>query len=226
MSDSSNTNGDPNGIPPQPGSSASSASSAPAGGPVQQDLPEYGQMSNKCPGWDPYVYGKPETEKSGAEQGRQGDTGAQPSTQQQDTRRAANTSGNGGGPAGSSNQPSGNFGFQQPFFYNRQGQQIPLSEFKPDDPDKNPLYGRWSAMAIWSLVLSIFMLQPFALFLAGLAIPRARMFHMRGRVLAVIALILSAAEIAFIVWWIMTGHTVEELSAILNNFIDYLQSRG
>ena len=81
-------------------------------------------------------------------------------------------------------------------------------------------------MAIWSLVLSIFMLQPFALFLAGLAIPRARMFHMRGRALAVIALILSAAEIAFIVWWIMTGHTVEELSAILNNFIDYLQSRG
>lgn len=80
MSDSSNTNGDPNGIPPQPGSSASSASSAPAGGPVQQDLPEYGQMSNKYPGWDPYVYGKPETEKSGAAQDRQVSTGTQPGT--------------------------------------------------------------------------------------------------------------------------------------------------
>ncbi len=50
---------------------------------------------------------------------------------------------------------------------------------------------------------------------------------MRGRALAVIPRAHPfCSEIAFIVWWIMTGHTVEELSAILSNFYRLLQSRS
>lgn len=213
---------------------AANESSSPSAQPAQPEYgqisePKYGQMASKYPDWDPYVFGREEQDKNSdqkqAKAKKQGqaasstETGNQAQSSQQGQKGQSwfpgfTSSANGG------NQ--GNFG-NQPFFYNRRGQQIPLSEFDPNNPDLNPLYGRWSAMAIWAFILTLLNFQPMAVFLAFLAIPRTNAFHMKGKVLAILSVVIFVAELIFLFWWILSGHSVADLYAILDSFLERLR---
>ena len=156
----------------------------------QYKEPEYGQLANQYPGWDPYVYGKPEpvTPKADSEKNQQNrqtqQSSGQPSGNQPQSQNAnpfvqlPGQNANGAGSRQNGNQQNNN---QLPF----QFQQI-----VPDDPSKNPFYGRWDGMAIVSFVLSFFIpLLPLPL--AWISMRRTKALHMKGHGLAVAAFVIS-----------------------------------
>ncbi|MCI1935782.1 MAG: DUF4190 domain-containing protein [Bifidobacteriaceae bacterium] len=173
----------------QPAASSQQRPAAPEYG--QRQKPEYGQLSSQFPGWDPYIYGKPEPEaprgdaagdgrgnQSSGNQNqqnrqnqplsRQPQQGFGPQNGTQGTSRGSGTNGNGNG-----NGPR--FQFQQ---------------IDPNDPRQNPYYGHWDSMAIVAFVTSFF-IPLFPLFLGWMSLRRTKVLHMKGRGLAIAAMVIS-----------------------------------
>lgn len=174
--------------------------------------PEYGQMASQYPGWDPYVFGRPEPKDDGSGEGdaQQGQDAANaaaqpqaaaqprqgqpPLSQQQlgfnpypyggpETGGAA-PAGQGSAPMGPAQAPnSGN-----PYAQRAPG--APVGRPNLDDPAQNPFYGKWDLMAVAAMVCA-WLLPPAGVLLALFSMRRTRMFHMRGRALAIAALVIA-----------------------------------
>ena len=169
----------------------------------QRQDPEYGELATQYPGWDPYVYGKPEPPQS-SEESQQSAKG--------DARAAAGQSAMTGNAAGSQQpqpqqsqpqvfnpyqQPQNQNANQNPMGGNRGGGNGPRFQFQqidPNDPQQNPYYGRWDAMAVVAFVTSFFIpLLP--VFLGIGAMRRTKVLHMKGRGLAIAAVVISVAQL-------------------------------
>lgn len=182
--------------------------------------PEYGQMASQYPGWDPYVFGRPEP-KEGEDAGdanpgaasnaasqtpapaqaRPGVVQRPPLSQQQlgfnpYPYGAPEQPGDGGNADGARGQvPEGpRMGVPgQGGAFGQGGANDPRFVMQPvdlDDPNQNPLYGRWDTMAIVAMVCA-WMFPPVGLVLALFSMRRTRVFHMRGRALAIAALVIA-----------------------------------
>lgn len=198
MSDSVNNS---QGASMQPESSPGRSSSSQGGSPSpsvgaarpsnpqygQYKEPEYGQLATQYPGWDPYVYGKPEPVKpktdahdSTTQKGATAQTGT--------TRRNSAATQNPFGTSSANDQNNQYNGSRQ----NPQG--APSFQFQridPNDPQQNPYYGRWDSLAIFSFVISIIGI-PFLPILTGwLAMRRTKVLHTKGRGLAIAAVVIA-----------------------------------
>lgn len=215
----------------------------------QTNQPQYGAMSGQYPGYDPYLYGKPEPEqpKSGdaAAQGNQGNAqpmGAQPYAGQGQQGQPYNPYGqqNPYGQPGQQNpygqqpnsygQPNQYNPYAQPNQYNpyaqapQQGQQpngMPMLQyFNPDDPQQNPFYGHWDSYAIVAFVCSILFSMPVLPAVIGiLSLARTKRLHMRGRGLAIAAIIINVLTTLLQAYLLIKGININDLySQMLNMY--------
>lgn len=162
---------------PAPGGTESPHGQQPA--PAQAEYgqfasPEFGKRADQYPGWDPYVYGKPEPpekKESGNETGQVAQA-QQPQPQQQSQS-------------------------QQQWQNQSPQQQLPFGfrQVDPNDPAQNPYYGRWDSLAIFAFVLSLLQFPLLPLIFGLLAVRRTRILHTKGRGLAIAAIVLSILEI-------------------------------
>lgn len=90
-----------------------------------------------------------------------------------------------------------------------------LRPFNPDDPNQNPVYGRWDMWSIIAFILSFYTYFAFlSLPLAIMAARRDKVLHMKGRGLAIAAIVLSV--IGLIVMLLVTfGVPIPGLSSLL-----------
>ncbi len=178
--------------------------------------PEYGAVSSQYPGYDPYLYGKPEGEVTDAT-----------SVQQQPVWNAPNAQPAADGQSGFNGQvPNGQPVNGQPVNgqpnapypngpWLQQGQLQPINL---DDPNQNPLYGRWDPYAIVAFVCSvIYPLPVFPALIGGLSIRRTKTFHMKGRGLAIAAVIINILTTILQIWVWVNGVSVFDLYSQLYN---------
>ena len=173
--------------------------------------PEYGAMAGQYPGYDPYLYGKSEGEETNATSAQQpiwNAPNAQPAVNGQSGLNGQVPMPNGqpvnDQPAnGQPNNPYPNGPWQQ------QGQLQPINL---DDPNQNPLYGRWDPYAIVAFVCSVaFSLPLLPALIGGLAIWRTKTFHMKGRGLAIAAVIINILTTILQIWMWVNGISVFDL---------------
>ncbi|MCI1219888.1 MAG: hypothetical protein LKF99_05065 [Bifidobacterium sp.] len=171
--------------------------------------PEYGALASQFPaGYDPYVFGRPD-----------------------DATKTQGASGN----AGTAGQQNGGYGSQpvRPAGHDASG---PVSPYNPqngghepgrpggwpvrprmlngvnlNDPNQNPLYGRWDSYAVVAFVISLFNVPVFPALMGGLAMWRTRTFHMKGFWLALAAVILNVLMTLLDIWMLSKGVSTEEL---------------
>lgn len=206
----------------------------------QINQPEYGAMSSQYPsGYDPYVYGAPDPEPVPSEnqananqpQGYpQGVTNGQPYASQQGGFQ--NDQGN-QNPYGQNNpygwNPSGQNPYgqnpynqnpygQNPYGWNgnphaQNGQQPNMrSNVNLNDPNQNPLYGRWDTYAILALVFALLLPVPVVPTVMGaMAMWRTKTFHMRGFWLGVAALVINILYTIGLFWMMMHGISTSDL---------------
>lgn len=179
--------------------------------------PEYGQMASQYPGWDPYVFGRPEPKDGdgasadasaqigpgvadAASQAQAGATprqGQPPLSQQQlgfnpypyGGPQTGNAAPAGQGPAstGPAQAPANG----NPYARRAPGAPgVPVGQPNLDDPAQNPFYGKWDLMAVAAMVCA-WLLPPAGVLLALFSMRRTRMLHMRGRALAIAALVIA-----------------------------------
>ena len=124
----------------------------------QTKQPQYGAMSGQYPGYDPYLYGRPEPEQpanggdAAQNQAQQNPMGGQPYAGQPTNAQ------NGQPYAGQQGQPYNPYA--QPNQYNPYGNQpqsnMPRIQYlNPDDPAQNPFYGHWDSYAIVAFICSL-----------------------------------------------------------------------
>lgn len=180
----------------------------------QMKLPEYGALASQFPpDYDPYVYGKPDDDKSKSNDNG-GNSSPQPRHRQGD--RIANTGVN-------SNNPN-NDGWPFPYMGSQQQNGGPGDGHRPDihngidfnDPSQNPLLGHWDSISILSFVFS-FLIPVVSLIFGGIGIWRTRRFHMKGIGFAIAGIILSILSIAAEIWLITHGLNLDELSQQMLN---------
>ncbi|PLS31236.1 hypothetical protein Uis1B_0980 [Bifidobacterium margollesii] len=197
--------------------------------------PEYGELASRYPNWNPYVYGEPDPEP-------QNDGGSQTANGRSDTGSAYDGGGHayGGGPRpqtpDSRRGPDsyGNpYGRRDGYGY---GPQVPppgdpndRSRYRGgidlEDPNQNPLYGRWDPAAIISFVMALLSVPIVPLLLGGLSVYRTRLFRMKGRGLAIAAVIISLLTTALSVYLMATGMDPYQFVAQLYGF-DYSGGTG
>ena len=199
--------------------------------------PEYGAMASAYgPDYDPYLYGAPEPPASApASEGAASDGAASPS----DAAPGARSGRYGSGPHApgsygqigpdASNTPS-NMPYGAPQYgpqdamppypgQERGGAERPhriVNGVDVDDPASNPLYGRWDPYAVIAFVFSILFSVPLLPALMGFAaLWRTRTFHMRGRGLAVAAIVINTLTTIVQVWMLINGVDVADLTSRL-----------
>lgn len=167
----------------------------------QLKQPEYGQMAAAYPGYNPYIYGEPEQSAS--------DQHAQQDAQRDDTRQSARHALRFGASAQHSarsqsaaeqNRTSGR--------NSARGSRSSIADklpFDPDDPQENPMYGSWDAAAIIAFASALFAIPIVPLILGAIAIYRDKILHMRGRGLAIAAIIISLIYSALAVYFAVSG---------------------
>ena len=185
--------------------------------------PEYGEMANRYPNWNPYVYGAPEPEKpKDGEQAQQGQQlGQQPQMPQSGAGLAEN--GQFGNPQNQwqsngypNNYPNGRNPYMQspvpgdPNDRSRYRNGIDL-----DDPVQNPLYGHWDPAAICSFVMALIGVPILPLALGLLAMWRTKLFRMKGRGLAIAAVVISLLMLGLEIYMMMAGIDTQQLIAQL-----------
>ena len=177
--------------------------------------PEYGALLSQFPpNYDPYAYGRPEEVDS--------DQAAQPAQTTRDAGRSGMSApyGNGqqpGNAAGDSAAQGGAAGNGRcSYSYNGNGDNgvrpngFDPNGIDPDDPQRNPLYGRWDPYAIVALVLSFF-LPLLPTLLGAAAMWRTRTFHMKGFGLGLAAVIINVLNMLLSLWMMSQGITTDEL---------------
>lgn len=175
-------------------SQSSNAPVQPQYGQVKQ--PEFGQMAAQFPAdYDPYVYGKPESEDNGHKDEPQQ---SQRMTNSQDARVR---------PSGMRDRQSGmapqGFGVMH------------REDF--DDPQRNPLYGRWDVNAVLALVMALFSVPILPIIVGAFSMRRTRMLHMKGYWLALAAVVLGTISFLLRIWLISHGITTDEVYQWLMN---------
>ncbi|TPF96169.1 hypothetical protein EP30_08975 [Bifidobacterium sp. UTCIF-39] len=181
----------------------------------QYAQPEYGQMASRYPGWNPYVYGAPEPDKS---DGSEDQSGKSPDDMM---NGADGNPGAGNGYSswpGSPQSPDSDWrGAGQPQSPYRQYPQYPNggrgNGYVPDywngidmnDPNQNPLYGRWDSAAIVAFVSALISIPVMPVILGAFSIWRTGRFHMKGRGLAVAAVIMGLLVTALDLYLMVTG---------------------
>ena len=174
----------------------------------QTKQPQYGAMSGQYPGYDPYLYGRPEPE-----QPANGGDAAQNQAQQNPM---------GGQPyAGQQGQPYNPY--TQPNPYNPYGNQpqsnMPRIQYlNPDDPAQNPFYGHWDSYAIVAFVCSlVFSVPVLPAVIGGLSLVRTKRLHMKGRGLAIAAIIINVLTTLLQAYLLIRGIGVNDLYAQMFN---------
>lgn len=178
---------------------ASEGASTPAV-PAAREQPEFGQYAKRPYGamdsqfpddYDPYLFGHPdpapETPKAqttpGASQGP--DQGAMP-------------------PA----QPGVNGQWQSGM------PQMPyrIEPIDPNDPQRNPFYGRWDGWAVISFLMALFIPCPILpAVLGAISMRRTRVLHMKGRGLAIAAVVINILYSLVVFYCMAKGITMDQL---------------
>ena len=203
----------------------------------QDHKPEYGAMASDYPGYDPYLYGHPEQPQqpqqpaapqqpavpqqaaSPGQSGQQNPYGSQPypGTRPGQTGTPPYQNGpysngpyqNGPYPNGAAPTGPASFGPQQ----TAPDGHVPDWRYGIDmaDPTQNPLYGKWDMYAILALVFTIFFVPVLPAIMGGMAMWRTKTFHMRGFVVALIAVILNVLLTLTWLWMMISGMNAGDL---------------
>lgn len=202
-----------------------SPSASPSGAQVQspQPQPQYGQyaqpdygamLSQYGPNYNPYLYGAPDPEP------KKDDAGEDAQAQQRLSQRTPGAAYPGGygqaSPYGNPNQPpsapgnGANDGHTPRYFYG----------IDVNDPNQNPLYGRWDSYAIIAFVFAIVFSVPLLPTIMGvISVWRTGTFHMKGRWLAVAAIVINVLTTALQIWMWVNGVDVTDLTNQMLNMV-------
>ena len=193
----------------------------------QTKQPQYGAMSGQYPGYDPYLYGKPEPEQpaESANVVQQNPMNGQPYVNQPNVQ-------NGQQYAGQQGQPYNPYAQQHPYTQqqdqcNPYGNQPPqpnmprIQYLNPDDPAQNPFYGRWDSYAIVAFVCAlVFAVPVFPAVIGGLSLVRTKRLHMRGRGLAIAAIVINVLTTLLQAYLLINGITINDVySQMFNTYL-------
>ncbi|MBT1165805.1 ABC transporter permease [Bifidobacterium simiarum] len=190
--------------------------------------PEYGEMANRYPNWNPYVYGEPDPEPAKQDGPAPQTPTTNPSGQYGQAGRYGQTGGNdpyGRSPYGQS--PYGRSPYGTPGYgYGPQtpppGDPNDRSRYRGgidlEDPNQNPLYGRWDPTAIIAFIMALMGVPIIPMLLGGLSVYRTGLFRMKGRGLAIAAVIISLITMALAVYLTATGMDPYQFIAQLYGF--------
>lgn len=189
---------------------------------------EYGAMRSQFgPDYNPYLYGAPEPD------GEKGDaSGAKPAARPavpgsagasagSDAANGANGANGGYGLPGSYPPPQG-----MPYRPMNGNGPTPNGQAAPDghipryfhgidvnDPNQNPLYGRWDSYAVLSFVFAVIFTVPVMPAVMGLiSLWRTRTFNMKGRGLAIAAIVINVITTIVQVWMMVNGIDVADVT--------------
>jgi len=222
--------GGPSGVPAAPSSQPQSPQSQPQPQYGQYAQPDYGAMlSQYDPNYNPYLYGAPDPEPK-KDDGRE--NGPRMSSAQ--TPRTPGTAYPGGagqnGPyaaGGSTNgNPNGNPNWNPN--WNPAAPSTPGDGHTPryfygidvNDPNQNPLYGRWDSYAIIAFVFALVFSVPLLPAIMGvISLWRTGTFHMKGRALAIAAIIINVLTTALQIWMWVNGIDVTDLTNQMLNMV-------
>lgn len=218
-------------VPGAAGDAQTPAGDTQAAGDAQGSRPAYGAMQSDYPGWNPYVYGAPDSGSKGSGSSTNSPVANAPQALPLNGygRQGAGNGGNAG--AGNGRQDSlgnapafsGQFPGQQTDGRNgaRQGNGTgngnimwtPYGSVNLDDPAQNPWYGRWDSLSVIAFITTFFM--PFVgLVLGCFAMHRTRVFHMKGRGLAIASIVLSVVLLVFQFYLVRSGMYTQLLESI------------
>ena len=210
------------------------------------DQPQYGQYANLDygamrsqfgPNYNPYLYGAPDPDPKDANgdaaQGAQGAQGVPGNPQGGQQYYPGGYPGAQGQPYTPAGNPVGNQNpYAQPNGVNGNGvngnPNRPADGHTPryiygvdvNDPNQNPLYGRWDPYAIIAFVFALIFSVPLLPAIMGCAsMWRTRTFHMKGRGFAIAAVIINLITTGVQVWMWMHGISMDDLYAqVLNMY--------
>ncbi|MBT1160696.1 MULTISPECIES: hypothetical protein [Bifidobacterium] len=217
MTDSQTNNGDQPDEQPQYG---------------QYQQPEYGAMANQYPaGYDPYVYGKPQEQPAAQQQSANGQQQATPAPNQYQGEPTGKYMPF-GGPAqiGTPYEPAQQNGGQgQPYGNAYRQQPVPphtpryINGIDVEDPNQNPLYGRWDMLSIFSLVCALLFPLPVLPAIMGAAsMRRTRLFHMKGFWLGFAAVFINVFYTIMVIWLAVNGMSMFDY---YQQMLDMLESQ-
>ncbi|NEG55774.1 hypothetical protein GFD21_08400 [Bifidobacterium sp. SMA15] len=199
----------------------------------QYAQPDYGAMRSQFgPNYDPYLYGAPDPDPKqdsgdggadqadGVPQPMAGRTpgaaypGGYPGAQGGPYGwNGANGAGAPGGPYAQGNRPdpgAGSDGHTPRYFYG----------IDVNDPNQNPLYGHWDSYAIIAFVFAlVFSVPLLPAIMGGVSLWRTRTFHMKGRGLAVAAIVINVLTTALQIWMWVNGIDVTDLTNQMLNMV-------
>lgn len=196
---------------PSDGGSPAGQSSQPEFGQYSPQ-PEYGAMTSQYPSnYNPYMYGAPETPKPVAD------------AQQVRPQSPANPYIHNGQPtnpyAMPNRQQEGQPNTRHPYVQNPY-QQPGMYPINLDDPQQNPMYGRWDSYAIVSFVFALLLPVPVIPAVMGaVAMWRTKKLHMKGYALGVAALIINVLYTLAVLWLAVHGISTADL---YNQMMQYM----
>lgn len=222
-------------VPGAAGDAQIPAGSAQDAGDAQGSRPAYGAMQSDYPGWNPYVYGAPDSGSKGSGSSANSPAANAPQALPLNGYGRQGTGNGGNAGAGNGRQDSlgnapafsGQFSGQQADGRNgaRQGggdgtgngngniMWTPYGSVNLDDPAQNPWYGRWDSLSVIAFITTFFM--PFVgLVLGCFAMHRTRVFHMKGRGLAIASIVLSVVLLVFQFYLVRSGMYTQLLESI------------
>ena len=173
-----------------------------AGGPDRQDhdggdQPLYGARADRYPGWNPYIYGRPDPEsKTKESDSSQGNPANRPMPM-----AGQPGPGRGGNPGNPGNPQA------------RPGAPVWPPQGMPDlnDPSQNPVYGHWDPCAIIAFLMALFLPMPvIPALLGGVSMYRTRKLHMKGYGLAMAALIINLLFTLAWIWLLVNGVSLND----------------
>ncbi|MBW3080750.1 DUF4190 domain-containing protein [Bifidobacterium saguinibicoloris] len=185
----------------------------------QQTQPRYGQYahldygamrSQFGPNYNPYLYGAPDPDDKGD------DAASAPSHAGGNAGVGANTPNAYPAPQGPAYPAPG-----APGASGRAGDGRGNRRFygiDVDDPNQNPLYGRWDSYAILAFVFAVIFSVPVMPAIMGcISLWRTKTFHMKGRGLAIAAIVVNVLTTILWVWMTVNGIDVSDLTRQLLN---------
>lgn len=173
---------------------------------------KYGAMASDYPGWNPYKYGAPDTGSSDDESSKDSASRRTAFTSSDDAARGTSSPYGADPRQGMVGQPGQN-GQNGSNGLGNNSLWTPMGNIDLDDPHQNPWYGRWDSYAVISFVLSLF-IPILGLVFGVVSMRRTRMFHMKGRGLAIVAVVISVASMLAMAYLVATGKYTEILSAV------------
>lgn len=207
------------------GAAAVAGNASEGAGSPGRSRPAYGAMQSDYPGWNPYVYGGPDAKPQESADGKgRGSAAAQQLRQPggagayggpgMDGARPGDGQGGGYGDARVPGRQDGRSGLNGAS--GGDGDNImwtPYGSVNLDDPAQNPWYGRWDSLSVVAFITAF--LMPFVGLVLGLfSMHRTRVFHMKGRGLAIASVVVSVALLVFEFYLVRSGAYGQLLQSI------------